>query len=391
MSIGSHLKQWGCASLAVGALVAGLVALPQGAAADTIDELQANVERSSSDLDAAQQRIAELQSQIEANRSKVDELNAQLPEQEERAQESMRVLYKMSSNSQGLLELILSSENFNEFLSTMQYLGIIQTHNTEELNALINLKQSLLTYESELSSQMAQAQDAQTQAQDALNNAVSARKQFEEEARRQQEAEAAAAAAALAEAQKQVEEGNSTLETQNGISTIEVPSTPAAAQSTPAATPPESSSSSESTTNSSSSSSSTGPFDADGGINFGPNEESFVSTWAPRINAFLSGSPLSGKGETFARAAWQYGIDPRLSPAISAVESSKGAVCFLPYNAWGWGRSSWSSWDEAIYAHISGIARVYKTTYLTVAMARKYNPPNSSGWYASVLAYINRI
>ncbi len=46
--------------------------------------------------------------------------------------------------------------------------------------------------------------------------------------------------------------------------------------------------------------------------------------------------PLSGHGETFAEAAWEAGIDPRWSPAISNTESTKGRVCFKSHNAWGW-------------------------------------------------------
>ena len=37
-------------------------------------------------------------------------------------------------------------------------------------------------------------------------------------------------------------------------------------------------------------------------------------------------------------------VDPRFSPAISAVESSKGLYCFRSHNAWGWGSSSWNTW-----------------------------------------------
>ena len=75
-------------------------------------------------------------------------------------------------------------------------------------------------------------------------------------------------------------------------------------------------------------------------VDFSVGKEAFISTWSQRIDAYLSGSPLAGQGVTFATAAWEYGVDPRWSPAISNTESSKGAVCFKPYNAWGWGQSS---------------------------------------------------
>ena len=99
---------------------------------------------------------------------------------------------------------------------------------------------------------------------------------------------------------------------------------------------------------------------------------------------------LAGYGSTFAEAAWAYGVDPRLSPAISAVESTKGRYNFLPYNAWGWGSVSWSSWEEAIWDHTAGLAAGYGGR-LSVAGAARYNPANPSGWYSAVLTQMEYI
>ena len=122
----------------------------------------------------------------------------------------------------------------------------------------------------------------------------------------------------------------------------------------------------------------------------GGEKEAFISEWSARIDAYLAGSPLAGQGRTFAEAAYEYGCDPRLSPAISTVESSTGRVCFRPYNAWGWGNSSWNSWEEAIWAHVAGLASGYGGQ-LTYAGAQKYCPPNAAHWYSSVLANMERI
>ncbi|MDD6729677.1 glucosaminidase domain-containing protein [Hugonella massiliensis] len=116
----------------------------------------------------------------------------------------------------------------------------------------------------------------------------------------------------------------------------------------------------------------------------------YVAEWAPRIDAYLAGSALAGTGEAFACAAYDYGVDPRFSPAISAVESSKGAKCFKAHNAWGWGRSSWGSWEEAIRAHVAGLARSYGGE-LTKGAAQKYCTSNPSGWYANVSAQMATI
>lgn len=116
----------------------------------------------------------------------------------------------------------------------------------------------------------------------------------------------------------------------------------------------------------------------------------FISEWAPRIDAYLSGSPLNGYGETFASAAYDYGVDPRYSVAISCIESGKGSNCFKSHNAWGWGNSSWSSWEEAIVAHTKGLADGYGYT-VTESAAQKYCPPTWSDWYRNVRGEMGRI
>ena len=53
------------------------------------------------------------------------------------------------------------------------------------------------------------------------------------------------------------------------------------------------------------------------------DRDTFIAEWAPRIDAYMAGYPLAGYGSVFAAAAWDYGVDPRFSPAISWVESSR--------------------------------------------------------------------
>ena len=99
---------------------------------------------------------------------------------------------------------------------------------------------------------------------------------------------------------------------------------------------------------------------------------------------------MAGTGETFAEAAWDYGVDPRWSPAISNTESSKGLYCFNSCNAWGWGSASWDNWDDAIRTHVAGLARGYGYT-ISVEAAKKYCPPNWEHWYSASLAQMNMI
>ncbi|MGI6105761.1 MAG: CMP-2-keto-3-deoxyoctulosonic acid synthetase [Raoultibacter sp.] len=121
------------------------------------------------------------------------------------------------------------------------------------------------------------------------------------------------------------------------------------------------------------------------------DHDTFVNHWSSRIDAYLGSSPLGGHGAAFAEAAWKYGIDPRISPAISNTESSKGSVCFLPYNAWGWGQSSWSSWDQAIDAHVSGLVKGGYGPMITYSGAQRYCPPNYDHWYKSTTSEMARI
>lgn len=126
-------------------------------------------------------------------------------------------------------------------------------------------------------------------------------------------------------------------------------------------------------------------------VDFSCGKEAFVAEWTARIDAYLAGSPLSGYGAVFAEAAWNNGVDPRWSPAISNTESTKGANCFRAYNAWGWmGSASWSSWEEAINAHVAGLAQGYGYT-ISLANAKKYCPPTYQDWYAKTVAEMAKI
>lgn len=125
-------------------------------------------------------------------------------------------------------------------------------------------------------------------------------------------------------------------------------------------------------------------------VDFSVGKDAFIQEWTARIDAYLAGSPLAGQGATFAEAAWNNSVDPRWSPAISNTESSKGAHCFLPHNAWGWGDKGWSNWEEAINAHVAGLAKGYGYS-ITYANAAKYCPPNTDHWYMNTLAQMQMI
>ncbi len=321
------------------------------AQAETLEELQAKVEQTNSEYDAANQRVTELQTQIAENQARIAEIEKQLPEQRSRAAESIRAMYRMQQGSMGIIDLLLSADSFNDLIAVVQYLEIIQNKNSDAINHLVDLSKELAETQSSLNAQMAEAEEQKKAAEDAMNAAISTRQALQAELAQQAAAEAAAAEAALREAA-----GESSF-------------TNASGNQTETTTPPSPS--------------------ADN-VDWSNDKTSFVSNWGARIDAYLSGSPLAGYGSTFAEAAWAYGVDPRFSPAISAVESSKGRYNFLPYNAWGWGSVSWSSWEEAIWDHTAGLAAGYGGR-LSVAGAARYNPANPSGWYSAVLTQMEYI
>ena len=118
-------------------------------------------------------------------------------------------------------------------------------------------------------------------------------------------------------------------------------------------------------------------------VGWSADKSDFVSDWAPRIDAYLSGSPMAGTGEYYAAAAWDNGVDPRWAPAISYVESSKGAVCFRSHNAWGYGSYSFGSWEEGINRVVSALGGSLYGGYLTREAAATYCPSNPGHWYNS--------
>ncbi len=300
--------------------------------------LQKTVESTAAEYNRATERVDEIASQIEENEAQIEALDGQIPGQREACAVSMASLYKLHRSNTGILSVILSSQDFSSFISTFDYFNRI--HETAT-NKLENLSQMLAEREA---------------AQGALEEARFDAEQAQETAKR-----AALLAAAQREAAQKAAEEKAQQEARERKAAEEAQQTQGTA-----------SSAEESLTTPSTD-----------GADWSKDKSTFVKSWAGRLDAYLAGSPLSGQGKTFASAAWDAGIDPRFSAAISDVESSKGAACFRPCNAWGWGSSSWGSWEEAIPAHAVGLARGYGYT-VSEAAAQKYCPGNWEHWYNRV-------
>lgn len=352
---GARLRGLAAASALTVCALATL-ATPRTVLAASIDQIQQQIQETSAAYDEANARVESVQAQIEANEQRISQIEELLPGKRAAAADSIKMLYKMQQGTGGLLDLLLSSENFNSLIATIQYLDVIQSHNYDAVNELAALDAELQQTRSDLATQQAAAESDRQTAADALTAAKAARSELEQQMAEQAAAEEAERQAAIQEAQADAGSGDNTFTTGSGEqATVEVPAQP----------DPEP-------------------------VDWQSQKDTFVAGWASRIDAYLAGSPLAGQGTTFAEAAWAYGVDPRFSPAISAVESSKGLYCFKPHNAWGWGSSSWDTWEAAIWDHVAGLASGYGG-HLTYAAAKKYCPPNASRWYASVLANMERI
>lgn len=331
---------------------------------DQVSEAQSELERTALAYDEAKQALDEIESNIAANEARAEELSQRIPAQQSKSNAALTALYKMQNESDSLVVMLLSSESFGDLLLNMNYLSVFYDSNIKEVNSLLAMKAELDEVSVNLEEEHAAASQEEQLAKTALEQAQAAREaaQAAAEAQRKAEEEAAAAAAeaAAAEAAAQEQEAhdassNASSQESDSLSGGETSADP-------------------------------GSDNADWTL----DKSEFVAQWAERLDAYLAGSPLEGYGETFAAAAWAYGVDPRFSPAISCVESSKGLYCFRDHNAWGWGSVDWDSWEEAIDAHVKGLARGYGYT-VTISGAKKYCPPNWQYWYSRVCAEMAKI
>lgn len=329
-----------------------------------LSSAQGEVERTAAEYNDLSAQVESLEAQIAENNARIEEIQQQLPYQRQASNKSLVAIYKMQQEGSALIDMLLGSGTIMEFFENLDYLNRIQSKNMEEVAKLASMEEELTNTYNSLAAAHASVEEQRSSAQAALAAAQEARAAAQEAAERkkQEEAEAAAAAAAAAEAEQQAQQQAQAAADANTGSTVADEPQDSSVDSIVSADK----------------------------ADWGEDKAAFVNSWAGRINNYLSGSPLAGQGETFASAAWDYGVDPRWSPAISFVESSKGAVCFLPHNAWGWGSSSWGSWEEAIDAHVRGLSRGYGYT-LSMEAAKKYCPPNWQHWYNSCAAQMDMI
>lgn len=349
--------------------------------AQTYEELQKKVEEATATYKEAMANIGAIKDEIAENEDKIAQIESELPEQRLRAADSLRTLYKMRQSSSGLVELLLSADDFNEFIATVTYLDRIQSKNMSELEQLNDLNSQLLEAQDTLMARQAQATQEAERAYQAQAEAIEAREAVVRQAEAQAAAEQQQAEEALAKAAKDAQEGKTFTNAsgqQVAVTVSDTVPTPAPATSETKQESKKEESKQET------------PAPVVQPVETVSERDAFINKWAPRIDAYMAGYPLGGHGKTFAEAAWDCGVDPRWSPAISCIESTKGLYCFKPYNAWGWGSVSWPDWDTAIREHIAGLSAGYGYT-ISPSAAQKYCPPTWEDWYASVSSEMNKI
>lgn len=267
-------------SLRRGVVAAGL-SLALGAAplfsstarATTLDELQAQIDSCSEAYNTAVDQAIELQDKIEDNERLISQIEAELPGKKDAASSSIKVLYKLQQGASGLIDLLLSADDFNDVITTVQYLDHVVERNNETISDLTSASEELDQARSALESEKTQVDEQVSSAMASLQEANSAREQYEAElaaqkaaeeaAKAQAEAEAAAKAQQEAEAKAKAEaeaaasaSSAESAQTTTGNTTTQQDSTSASGSDSSAATGSGSTSSSTSSTSSNSTSTS---------------------------------------------------------------------------------------------------------------------------------------
>lgn len=328
---------------------AGDTALVERAYADDLSALEQNVKQSAAAYNEAVARQEQLKKEIDELNGKIAALEKQLPQQRERCDESLRALYKYQSDTSSVVMMLLSSESITDMLSMLDQFNWIIDYNTAEVEKTAQMESDLKDSRTKLESDKASADQAANDALNSLKEAQTAREQAKQAALAAQKAEKEAI-------KKEASSASTSSEKQNAEEKEEASSQSSAED-----------------------------------VDWSNSKSAFVKKWAPRINSYLSGSPTAGMGKTYAAAAWDNGVDPRWAPAISCVESGKGANCYRSYNAWGYGGRNFGSWEEGINTVVASLGGSLYGGYLTHAAAETYCPSDPDGWYKKVAAQMAKI
>lgn len=191
----SHAQKSFAVRAGLTAALALSLAMPGVAHATSLSELQGRIDESNEAYNTAVAHATELQDQIDANEARLAQIEEELPAKKDAAAKSLRVSYKMQAGSGDLIQLLLSSEDFNEVISTLQYLEKITSHNNAAVEDLAQATDELEQVQSALASQKAQVDSEVQSALASLTEANDARDQYEAQMAARQAAQVRQAAA----------------------------------------------------------------------------------------------------------------------------------------------------------------------------------------------------
>ena len=156
------------------------------------DALQQRVESTAATYDSAVAAAQSAAQDLDANSERIAELEALIPVQQERSDAAARELYKFQKQSPGIVNLLLDSENFFDFLDNLDYVSRITQANVEEIARLNEMKAELAAEQTALEQAKADADASAAEAERALVAAQEARleaqRQAQEAARQAAEA-----------------------------------------------------------------------------------------------------------------------------------------------------------------------------------------------------------
>ena len=328
---------------------------------DQLSAAQQKIETATSAYNEARTKLEDLQKQIDTNEASIEKIEAELPDQQAKASSAMRDLYKYQKGTNPIVSFLVNAQSLGEFITTCKYTNQITSSSVDEIEELNKMQTELEQNKTELEQAKSQLETEQKTAEDALAQAQQLRSEAQAKAEQENAAELAKleadkAAAAEKLSGEGVSGNNSNSQANNANTTIDT------------------------TVNNSN----TGNSDYD----------SFINEWTSRIDNYLAGSPMAGQGYNFAVAAWNTGVDPRWSPAIACIESSKGLYCAGSYNAWA-GAPAAAAGGALVAGARASLPRCLPGRQLWLhaypAAAKKYCPPTWQDWYNKVATQMNRI
>lgn len=364
-----------------------------------------DLEKLTDELVEAREGLAEADARVAELQVEIDEAEAVLPAQQARSDAGIKQRYIMQSNPLIIVESLLASNSFGDFLRQTEYWEAASQANLRELNRLLELKEKLENSRAELDRVREEAESRVSEVETALREIQDERDAKQRKAVAEARRQATAGISERPATDSSETSGGSNDSKSNSSSSASSKKKNKKSESSSASSNASESSGSTSASSSSNTSAQAGiatTTDTESlmdGADWYMDRDAFIEEWSARIDAYLEGTPMAGLGEAFAEASWKHCVDPRWSPAISFTESSNGRVCIRPHNAWGWGAADsdpynlaaeWSSWEQAIDAHVRGLSKGYGYT-ISLSNARTYCPPNWQLWYNRTLGEMQKI